>query len=174
LEENKMQISELVEASLANVSRVTSRVLQDLSPQELAWCAKDDCNPIGFIYFHMARFEDNFMLSRILNKTPLWESQKWYEKMNMAASETAGGYTAEQIKAFKVPDIKVLQAYYDAVRAEVLQALKMMDSSQLDRIVKTPWSEVPAGSLLAMAITHQAGHAGEMSYIRGLQKGLNK
>jgi hypothetical protein len=50
----------------------------------------------------------------------------------------------------------------------------MQDSSQLDRIVKTPWAEVPAGSLLAMAITHQAEHAGEMSYIRGLQKGMNK
>jgi hypothetical protein len=169
-----MQISELVEAALNNVSRTTGRVLKDLSQQELAWCAKDDCNPIGFIYFHMARFEDSFMLSRILDKTPLWESQKWFEKLGMAPTETAGGYTAEQIKNFKVPDIKVLRAYYEAVRAEVLLALKMQDSSQLDRIVKTPWAEVPAGSLLAMAITHQAEHAGEMSYIRGLQKGMNK
>jgi len=169
-----MQISDLVEAGLANVSRTSGRVLNGMTQQELAWCAKADCNPIGFIYFHMARFEDNFLLGRVLGKTPLWEPGKWYEKMNMPVEEDAGRFTSEKLATFKVPDIKVLQAYYDAVRAEVVQALRMMDSSQLDRIVKTPFAEVPAGALLAMAITHQAEHAGEMSYIRGLQKGMNK
>ena len=169
-----MQISDLVEASLANVSRATGRVLKDLSQQELGFCPKADCNSIGFLYFHMARFEDGFMLEKILGKKSLWESQKWYEKMNMPVEENAGGYTVERLARFKVPDIKVLQAYYEAVRAELIQTLKMIDSSQLDRIIKLPWGENTAGGMLAMSITHQAEHAGEMSYIRGMQKGMNK
>ena len=169
-----MQISDLVEASLANVSRTTNRVLKDLTQQELAWCAKEDCNPIGFLYFHMARFEDGFMLEKVLGKKSLWESQKWYEKMNMPVEENAGGYSAEKLAKFKVPDIKVLQAYYEAVRSELLPALKMIDSSQLDRIITTPRGDVTAGAMLSKAIVHQAEHAGEMSYIRGLQKGINK
>ena len=169
-----MQISDLVEASLANVSRATGRVLKDLTQNEMALCPKPDCNSIGFVYFHMARFEDGFMLEKILGKKPLWESQKWYEKMNLPVEENAGGYTPEKLAKFKVPDIAVLQAYYDAVRAELIQALKMMDSSRLDQIIKVPWGETTAGGMLAMAIVHQAEHAGEMSYIRGLQKGMNK
>jgi len=169
-----MQISELVEASLANVSRTTNRVVKDLTQLELGFCPKPDCNSIGFLYFHMARFEDGFMLGRILGKKSLWETQKWYEKMNMPLEENAGGYTEEKLAKFIVPDIKVLQAYYEAVRAELIQALKLMDSSQLDSIIKVPWGETTAGGMLAMAIVHQGEHAGEMSYIRGLQKGMNK
>jgi hypothetical protein len=46
---------------------------------------------------------------------------------------------------------------------------------ELERIVNLPYlGDIAIGKLFARMIIHLSGHVGEMSYIRGLKRGLNK
>jgi len=170
----EMKTSEFIINSLNNISRTTNRVLKDLNQRELEWRPTPECNPMGFIIFHMARFEDNFLLNMVLGKKQVWESNKWYEKFNMPVDENAAGYTEEKIAAFKAPAINDLTSYSETVRSEIISALKKTNEKDLDHIIKTPHGDTPLGSLLGFALVHQAEHAGEISYIRGMMKGMNK
>jgi hypothetical protein len=126
-------------------------------------------------------------------KPQLWESQKWYQKFNKAINDGGAHYTAEQVAAFVVPDSKELLAYAEAVRKDTLEYLNgLIRPEDFDRKISLPPPPVPmatpagrpapprppfnpvVGSMLLMLITHLAEHAGEISYIRGLQRGMDK
>ncbi|MBM2824483.1 MAG: hypothetical protein HW402_147 [Dehalococcoidales bacterium] len=170
-----MEIREFVQGSLDRVKQTTTRVAEGLNQQELAWRAGPECNSIGIILFHMARFEDRFVQGRIQGKPEVWELEKWYEKLNLASSETGGGYTPEQVVAFRVPELKELMAYTGAVQARTLEYLKAMTDEELAKVVDLPRLGNPTvGVLFTLIITHLAQHAGEISYLRGVQRGANK
>lgn len=56
-----MELREFVERRLERVKQVTDRTMNDLTPTELKWQPKPEGNPIGLIYFNMARAEDRFV-----------------------------------------------------------------------------------------------------------------
>ena len=127
----------------------------------------------------MVRSEDGSVQSLIQGKQQLWESEKWYKKMGKTIEERHNRYTPEQVANFVVPDIKDLLGYADAVRQQTLLYLKNVTAKELDR--KPDMTGRPAvfqgltvAELLMLNITHFSGHAGEISYLRGLQRGMDK
>jgi uncharacterized damage-inducible protein DinB len=171
----KMETRDFIKGALDQVKRSTVRAVDGLSHYELTWRPGPECNSIGLILFHEARFEDSFVQGRILGKPQVWESEKWYEKFNMPASESGSGYTAEQIAAFRVPELKDLLGYADAVRAKILEYLKTAPSNEFDRTINMPrFGDVTVGALFTLVVAHQAQHAGEIAYLRGIQRGMNK
>jgi len=93
----------------------------------------------------------------------------------MPASESGSGYTAEQAATFRVPELKDLLAYADAARAKTLEYLKTAPSNEFDRVINMPrFGDVTVGALFTLVIVHQAQHAGEIAYLRGMQRGMNK
>jgi hypothetical protein len=122
------------------------------------------------------------------------ETEKWYQKLNKAINDTGSHYTEEQCTAFVVPELKDLQSYAEAVRKQTLEYLKDMTPEKLDKKVdlppmgpppkdvsggkSTPPRRLPfepiVGVLLLFTVTHLAQHAGEISYLRGLQRGMDK
>ena len=190
-----METKELIQIGLANVKRLLDRTLDGLTPAEIKWQPRPDANSIGIILFDIARSEDSLVQSRLRGKPQLWESEKWYQKLNKGADDTGGHYTAEQVAAFVVPDLKELLAYAEAVRKQTLEYLKDLAPGQLDKKVElppmgpppsatpagtpnqpgmSPFRDMTVGSMLMMNVTHLAQHAGETSYLRGLQRGMNK
>jgi hypothetical protein len=147
--------------------------LNNLTKQELHWRPACGCNSMGLILFHVARGEDSLVLASLLGKPQLWESGKWYQKLNMAEGETGSRYTVEQVNSFSVPDLKDLQAYYDAVRAKTLDYLKGITSAEFDRKVKLSFGEFSVAGVFSIVASHTNQHIGEMAYLRGLQKGLD-
>ena len=93
---------------------------------------------------------------------------------------------------FVVPDSKTLLAYSEIVRKNTLEYLKGLKPKDLDKKFNPPpppaSMAMPAGnapprrppfepivgSMLMHAVTELAGHAGEISYLRGLQRGMDK
>jgi hypothetical protein len=170
-----MEMRDFIKGALDRVKQGTTRAVDGLSPNELTWRPSPECNSIGVILFHAARFEDSFVHGRILGKPQVWESDKWYEKFNMPASESGSGYTVEQLAAFRVPELKDLLGYADAVRAKILEYLKSAPSNEFDRVINMPrFGDVAVGALFTLAIVHQAQHVGEIAYLRGIQRGMNK
>ena len=104
------------------------------------------------------------MQIRIQVKPQVWESDKWYQKLNLPVSETGSGYTAEQCVSFPVTEAKELLAYADAVRIRTLDYLKGMTPEKFDRVLNTPrLGDITIGAYLALMLVHLAQHAGEIS-----------
>jgi uncharacterized damage-inducible protein DinB len=188
-----MEAKQLIQSGLENVTRSVDRTLDGLTPAELKWQPRADANSIGLILFHMARSEDSFVQFLLQHKPQIWEEEKWCQKLDKAPGDSGSHYTSEQVASFCVPDLKNLREYSQAVRKKTLEFLKDMTPAKLDEKVDlppmgpppsaTPGGQAPprrppfdpiVGSLLLMTVTHLATHAGEISYIRGLQRGMDK
>jgi hypothetical protein len=188
-----MEAKELIQIGLTNVKRGIDRAIDGLTPAEIKWQPKPDANSIGIILFDIARSEDSGIQARLQGKPQLWESEKWYQKLGKDAQDPGGHYTAEQLAAFVVPDLKQLLAYSEAARQQTLEYLKGLTPADLDKKVvlppmgpppsatpagtpprPSPYRDMTVGSMLMMNVTHFAQHGGEISYLRGLQRGLNK
>ena len=186
-----MDTKELIKAGLDNTKRSIDRTLDGLTAAELNWHPRSDANSIGLILFHLIRAEDS-SIHRIQGKPQVWESGKWYQKLNKAIDDGGAHYTAEQVDNFVVPDIKDLLAYADAVRKDTLAYLNGLKLEDFDRKVDLP-SRPPqigsdgkprppmrppfepiVGSMLLFTVIHVAEHAGEISYLRGLRRGMDK
>jgi uncharacterized damage-inducible protein DinB len=178
--EDFMELKNLLKTGLESVKRIADRTLDGLTNEEVSWHPRPDANSIGLIFFHMARSEDNFVNRLIQGKPQLWETGKWYKKLNKGLEDGGAHYTAEQVAGFVVPDMKALQAYADAVRKQTLDYLAEVTPEALDREVIMPQmgpvKRPPAsvGNILMMNVTHLNQHAGEISYLRGLKRGMDK
>jgi hypothetical protein len=173
-EKHKMEIKEFIQLELDNGKRGISRVLDGLTRQEITWRPCSGCNSIGLIVYHVARFEDMLIQARIQAKTQIWEMDKWYQKMNLPMEDAGSHYTIEQVNAFIVPELAVINNYADAVREGTLEYLKNMQPSELNRNITTWRGSLPLSGVLAMLIGHTFQHTGEISYLRGIQRGLDK
>jgi uncharacterized damage-inducible protein DinB len=175
-----MELKVLIKSGLESVQRTVDRTLEGLTHDEVSWHPKPDANSIGLILFHMARSEDSFVNRIIQGKQQLWETGKWYEKLNKGLEDGGAHYTAEQVAGFVVPDLKDLLAYAAVVRNQTLDYVEKVAPETLDKEVimpqmgpvKRPPSNV--GRILQMNVTHLSQHAGEISYIRGLRRGMDK
>ena len=189
-----MDAKTLIKAGLDNINRELDRKLGGLTQQELQWQPKPDANSIGLILFHMARAEDHLVTFGIQGKTQIWESERWYFKLKKDINDSGGHYTPEQYQAFVVPDLEDLMGYYSAVRKQTLEYLNSLTSEKLDAKVDLPPMGPPpvttsdgktqshhkppfepiVGSVLFFNAVHLLNHVGEISYIRGLIRGMDK
>lgn len=183
-----MDTKELIQSGLANVKRTLDRALNTLTPAELKWQTKPDANSIQIILLHIARDEDMNIQSRQQGKQQLWETEKWYQKLDRDIKDAGAHYTAEQVASFAVSDTRDLLGYLEALRARTIEYVQGLKPEDFDRKITLPAfgpppppgapprppREVSVASMLLMLVTHQSQHTGEISYIRGLQRGMDK
>jgi hypothetical protein len=55
--------------------------LEGLTSEELAWRPQADCNPMGFIAWHMVRVEDRFVHHFAQGVEELWVKNQWNHAM---------------------------------------------------------------------------------------------
>lgn len=181
-----MENKELILTGLQNVKRGLDRTLDTLTPEELKWHPRSDANSIAIILFHMIRAEDSSIHTMIQGKLQLWESEQWYQKLNKSSTDSGSRYTAEQVAGFAI-DVKELMAYGEALRKQTLGYLETIKPEDFDKKLNLPPMPPPpagapprpafnftVGTMLLMLVTHLSQHAGEISYLRGLYRGLNK
>jgi hypothetical protein len=169
-----MELKDYIKSELENAKRGVARVLNTLTQQELTWRPACGCNSMGLILFHVARSEDAMVQGALQGKPQLWQSEKWHQRLNMAEGESGSHYTVDQVNCFAVPDLKDLQAYYDAVRAKTLEYLNALAPAEFDKKVKLPFGEFNVAGVFSIVASHTAQHTGEMAYSRGLLKGMDK
>jgi hypothetical protein len=168
-----MDLKEYLRMEIEGLDRQFKRVTDTLTQKEIEWQPACGCNPIGLILFHIFKAEDSFMNP---DKTQmLWEKGKWYTKMGLDAKEDGAHFKSpDDVNAFKVPKLSTIQAYGAAVRKQTLAVLKKAKPADFDKMLKMPWGEIPAVMMYSMVVGHATSHLGEMSYIRGIQRGMDK
>ncbi len=169
-----METKEYLLIEIDGLDRNLKRVTDGLTQEEVAWRPAFGANSIGLILFHVARSEDSFIQARLQEKEELWETGKWYDILNVQKDEAGAHYTVEQVNAFPVSKLDKLMAYMTAVRAETIQYINLLTAESFDRKITMPrFGEMPAAVMLSLIVGHAAQHIGEISYLRGLQRGID-
>jgi len=169
-----VEAKEFLTIELNGQDRNLKRVTDGLTQEEIAWRPTYGANSIGLILFHVGRSEDSFIQARLREQPEIWETGKWYERLNVSKDEAGAHYTAEQVNAFPVPKLENLLAYMMAVRSETKEYVNSLSAESFDRVITLPrFGDMPVAALLSLTVGHAAGHLGEISYIRGLQRGLD-
>jgi hypothetical protein len=170
----KMELKDYIKNEFEGLKKNSGRVLNTLTQQELMWRPSCGCNSMGLILFHIARAEDSFVQTRLQDQPQVWETGKWYAKLNMAESEIGAHYNIDQVNAFTPPDMKDLLEYYDAVRVKTFEYLNKLRSEDFEKKVKLAFGEFTVAGVLSLIVSHTAQHLGEISYLRGMLRGMDK
>ena len=170
-----MEIQRYIGIELSSSKMAMGHALEGLTQEEVIWRPASGCNSIGLILFHMARSEDSIMQGVLQKKTSIWESDKWYERLGLSKEEEGSHYTVDQVNAFKVPELAKILEYYDAVRAKTKEKLRGMAVEAFNEKVTFPnFGDMPTAALFSFVISHASQHTGEISYLRGMQRGMDK
>ncbi|HEY96323.1 MAG TPA: DinB family protein [Dehalococcoidia bacterium] len=161
---------------LSNLQEALTRVLDSLTPEELSYQPDKESNSIGFILWHQIRAEDMMVIATLLGKPEEWETGKWAVRMGFEEDfkDNGWGYTAEQVSSFAVPKLEEMIAYGKAVRAETEKCVAGLSPEDFDEVKTTMFGEMPVSTIVTMLINELALHTGHITYIRGLQRGLDK
>ncbi|MFC1952840.1 DinB family protein [Chloroflexota bacterium] len=169
-----MELKEYIQSTLDGTKRSSGRVLDTLTQQELDWRPSSGCNSMGLILFHVIRSEDSFVQGALQGKAHLWNSAGWCKSCNMGEDETGSRYDVDQVNGFQAPEMKILMEYYDAVRNSTVEYLNGLPMDEFERKVTLPFGEFTVAGILSLIVSHTAQHLGEISYLRGMLRGLDK
>jgi len=171
-----METGDFILNTLEQLQIAVKTAVNGLSHEELTWRPGDEANNIGFILWHQIRAEDVLVHDWIEQKPQVWVTETWYERLKLPENpqDDGWGYTAEQVAAFPVPELKDLMEYAEATQAQTIEYLKAATPDKLDQVLKTPMGELTIGQTFALLLSEIAQHTGQIAYLRGLQRGLDK
>lgn len=168
-----MQAADVMMKSLEQSQRYVDNALSGLTAHEFAWKPGPECNSIAFIVWHTARVED-FMVNRMVQRgKELYEVEGWREKLG-TPPDAGYQYTDEKLQAWPAPDMETLKGYAMAVREKTIAFLKTAADEKLAEVPRPDRSPDTIGIILGRLSTEIALHAGQVCYLRGVQRGLDK
>ena len=162
-----------IEQCLAATQSLLLKTLDGLTPDDLAWKPREECNSIGFLLWHMLRTEDIMIQRFAQRKQEIYEAEGWSAKLGTPPGETGYNYSLEQMTKFTVPKLEDLLAYGKSVSEHTLIYLRSLTAEKFDEKVRPNRTET-IGEIFGTVVAHLNQHVGQISYLRGLQKGLNK
>lgn len=169
-----MEAKEVILRSLEQSQEYLTKALDGLTQEEATWSPGPECNNIAFILWHVTRWED-FPVNRIIQGQPqLYETEGWREKLGTPPKETGYQYTVEQLQGWPVPDLNVLRGYANSVREKTLAFLRSMPAEKLSEAARPDRSPDTIGAILIGVATEIAMHVGQIAYLRGIQRGLDR
>ncbi len=180
-----MDLKRFIGEAIGDNRKRVLAVIRDLTLDEMYWKPKRDTNPIGFLFWHISRVEDRLITNFVQGKKEIWLSGKWHEKMNLSVVGTGLGYSLDELDQFPNLDQCLLTEYFNLVRKSTIEYLDSVPEKDFDLVLdRVPFPEYkPAiqyftGFTIARAFRQLIGeldqHFGQISYIRGVQKGMNK
>ncbi|MFC2005901.1 DinB family protein [Chloroflexota bacterium] len=167
-----MEARELILRSLEQSQGYLTKALDGLTQEEAAWSPGAECNGIAFILWHTTRVEDFFVNRVIQRGKELYEVDGWQEKLGTPVK--AYQYTLEELQAWPVPKLEVLRGYADSVREKTLAFLNSLPPERLSEVPRPERSPDSIGATLGRISTEVALHVGQITYLRGMQRGLDK
>ena len=179
-----MEIVELIEETLGDYWERMDRALEGLTPAELAWRPDAESNSIAFIVWHVARVEDRWIQVFAQGMPDVWTKDGWHEKLGLSEDEAFLGVSVEQLGRFPAILKENLDGYRHAVQNETQAYLKNLDADGLDFVPgRTPTPDRPGslerhgsfsiGRMFRQTLAEYNQHLGQVSYIRGIQRGLD-
>ena len=155
--------------------------VDNLSIEELRWTPSKSSNDIQWNIWHIARVEDRWINQRMKSTEEIWINKKWYKHFNLEESDHGNGDTIEKVR--KMPNMKIedLKKYFDEVREKTVDFITNIPPKKLTQIYPVKNSSIKMKShkytgiwILGHLLVEESQHLGQIAYLRGIIKGLNK
>ena len=180
-----MELGEFIEQALEDYRRRVYAAIEPLSEDEINWRPGAESNSIAFLIWHVARVEDRWTNTFGKGAEEVWVRHDWSEKFGLSARDMGAGFGLDQLSEFPRLSSELLQSYFDAVREETLELIRGLGPADYDDAPgRSAFPESPgaverfAGFTYARMFRQLIGeedqHLGQVSYVRGLQRGLNR
>ncbi len=152
------------------------RALDGLSEDELRWQPTLESNSIDWIVWHMARVEDNLINVVLQNHDPIWERDDWDERLGIFTTGAGAGMTMGEIRKMGQIEVPIVMQYYLSIRMETSDYFKnTMSENDLSRVIEhTNFRGWTSAQILGRLLCEEAQHLGQIEYLRGMMRGLNK
>jgi hypothetical protein len=172
-----MELKSFVQGCFEQHYNSMMRVVNGLTPAEMAWTPNDQCSSIAFLVWHYGRTLDRWLHTRLKGDAQVWEGGDWAERMGRAPAaegDTGYGFTLDDLKSYKAPDTTALLEYVAEIRQESIEFFDSLSDSDFDDMIVTN----PRGGTMPLAVMCQQllwefnQHGGQIGYLRGEQRGL--
>ena len=153
-----------------------NRALDGLSDDELQWQPTLHANSIDWMVWHMARVEDNLINVVLQNHAPIWERDRWGERLSISYTGAGAGMTMGEIRAMGRIDVQSVMDYYRSIRNQTSDYFtNTMSEDDLLRVIEhTNFRGWTGAQILGRLLCEEAEHLGQIEYLRGMMRGLNK
>jgi Protein of unknown function (DUF664) len=165
-----MTSAELLVDAFGRIPKVVHRVVDGLTPEQLAFRIDPEANSIAWLVWHLTRIQDDH-LADAFQVEQVWTSQGWVERLGLPfdALDTGYGHRAEEVGAVQVESGELLVGYHDAVHQQTTRYVSQLKDADLDRIVDRSWDPpVSLGVRLVSVIADDLQHAGQAAFVRGI------
>jgi len=169
-----LELKGFLEATLNDIEGRLNTYVDGLTAEELAWRPAPECHSIGFTLWHIYRVEDFWFQRFVQGQAELYESEGWREKLGTPPKDMGYQYTVEQIAGFQVPPLETIQGYGKSVRKHTLEFLRQLPAEKLDDKPRPDRSEQTIVDTFQRVILELTLHIGQITYLRGMQRGLDK
>ena len=163
-----MNLNEFIEDALNKEQEFLMDAVGDLTPQELAWRAGPEANPIGWILWHMFRVEDMWIQFFIQKQPEIWERDGWHQRFGLPTRDNGFDHTPEQVTGFPTLDLSELLKYAEAVRAQTLEYLGGLGPEDYNLVPRERRPEMSVGAIFRQIVGEFYQHQGHISYLKGL------
>ncbi|MBS19558.1 MAG: hypothetical protein CL733_00810 [Chloroflexi bacterium] len=163
-----------IKSGLDEYYEILNKSLDTLTQEELIFRPEIHSNSIVFLVWHMAMVEDWLTNEILLNNEKIWIIDKYYEKFPDLKEKRGYGFSQEELDKFPNMDIEWLINYYDVVRNNTNKLLENITEKDLYLKYEFKSEEVTGYFILGRLITELSQHLGQVSYIRGMLRGLNQ
>ena len=165
-----MTSAELLLDAFGRIREVVHRVVDGLTPEQLAFRVDPEANSIAWLVWHLTRIQDDHVAD-VAGAEQVWTSQGWAERFGLPFDPRATGYghRADEVAAVQVESGELLAGYHDAVHQQTIRYVEGLGDADLDRIVDRSWDPpVSLGLRLVSVIADDLQHAGQAAFVRGV------
>ena len=152
------------------------RALDGLSEDELHWRPALESNTIDWMVWHMARVEDNWINTRLRETESIWDRDGWAQRVGVEIPDNGYGQTAEEIRAIPPFNVPIVMEYYGAVRQGTSDyfADEMKEEDLAKELPHPRYDPITYAWVLGHLLCEEAEHLGQIEYLRGMMRGLNR
>ena len=153
-----------------------NRALDGLTDDELRWQPTLGSNPIDWMVWHMARVEDNLINVVLQHQDPTWERDGWGERTGIPYTGAGAGMTMDEIRAMGRINVPKVMEYYRSVRSQTSHYFQnVMQEDDLSRVIgHSNFRGWTGARILGRLLCEEAEHLGQIEYLRGMMRGINK
>jgi hypothetical protein len=164
-----MTSAELLVDAFGRIREVVHRVVDGLTPDQLAFRVVPGTNSIAWLVWHLTRIQDDH-LADAAQVEQVWTAQGWVERFGLPFDprDTGYGHRADEVAAVQVGSGELLVGYYDAVHQQTTRYVGRLSDAELARIVDRSWDPPVSLSVrLVSVIADDLQHAGQAAFVRG-------
>ncbi len=165
-----------IDSGLQEAFEKLERALDGLGEDELNWRPTLQSNSIDWMVWHMARVEDNLINVVLQNHGAIWERDNWSGRLAITYAGAGAGMTMREIGEMGRIDVPKVLEYYRSVRQSTADYFEDgMSESDLSRTIEhTNFRGWTGAQILGRLLCEEAEHLGQIEYLRGMMRGLNK